>query len=176
MKASIQDERYVCAAAEFGRALERLARGYEADPNLRSDLLQEIHLALWRSLAGFDGRCSMRTWVYRVAHNAASSYVTRRRRTRAANVTSLEEVADMIAAENPEQVASETQAIDQLAKLIQSLNPLDRQVILLYLEDLDAAGISEITGMSAGAITTRIHRIKTILAKRFQGEEGANGN
>ena len=43
MKASIQDARYVSAAAEFGRALERLARGYEADPNLRSDLLQEIH-------------------------------------------------------------------------------------------------------------------------------------
>lgn len=176
MKASIQDERYVCAAAEFGRALERLARGYEADPNLRSDLLQEIHLALWRSLAGFDGRCSMRTWVYRVAHNAASSYVTQRRRTRTATVTSLEEVADTIATENPEQVASETQAIDQLAKLVQSLNPLDREVILLYLEDLDAAGIGEITGMSAGAIATRIHRIKAILAKRFQDEGGANGN
>jgi RNA polymerase sigma-70 factor (ECF subfamily) len=175
MKASIQDERYVAVAAEFGRALERLARGYEADPNLRSDLLQEIHLALWRSLAGFDGRCSMRTWVYRVAHNAASSYVTRRRRTRAAKVTSLEEVADTIATENPEQMASETQAIDQLVALIQSLNPLDREVILLYLEDLDAAGIGEVTGMSAGTIATRIYRIKAILTKRFQDEGGRDG-
>lgn len=174
MKASIQDERYVDVAAEFGRALERLARGYEADPNLRSDLLQEIHLALWRSLAGFDGR-SMRTWVYRVAHNAASSYVTRRRRTRASKVTSLEEVADTIATENPEQMVSETQTIDQLAALIQSLNPLDREVILLYLEDLDAAGIGEVTGMSAGTIATRIHRIKAILAKRFQNEGGRDG-
>lgn len=82
MKTSIQDERYVGVAAEFDRAFERLARGYEADANLRSDPLQEIHLARWRSLAGFDGRWSMRTWVYRVAHNAASSYVTRRCRTR----------------------------------------------------------------------------------------------
>ncbi len=175
MKASIQDERYVGVAAEFGRVLERLARGYEADPNLRSDLLQEIHLALWRSLAGFDGRCSMRTWVYRVAHNAASSYVTRRRRARAAKVTSLEEAADTIATENPEQTASETQAIDQLAALIQSLNPLDREVILLYLEDLDAAGIGEVTGMSSGTIATRIHRVKAILAKRFQDEGGRDG-
>lgn len=175
MKVSIQDERYVGVAAEFGRALERLARGYEADPNLRSDLLQEIHLTLWRSLAGFDGRCSMRTWVYRVAHNAASSYVTRRRRTRAAKVISLEEVADTIATENPEQMVSETQAIDQLAALIQSLSPLDREVILLYLEDLDAAEIGEVTGMSAGSIATRIHRIKVILAKRFQNEGGRDG-
>lgn len=175
MKTSIQDERYVGVAAEFGRALERLARGYEADASLRSDLLQEIHLALWRSLVGFDERCSMRTWVYRVAHNAASSYVTRRRRTRVAKVTTLEEVADTIAAENPEQIASETQTIDQLATLIQSLNPLDREVILLYLEDLDAAAIGEVTGMSAGTIATRVHRIKAILAKRFQDGGGRDG-
>ena len=41
-----QDERYRGAAAEYGGALERLARAYEADPDWRRDLLQEIHLAL----------------------------------------------------------------------------------------------------------------------------------
>jgi RNA polymerase sigma-70 factor (ECF subfamily) len=40
--------------------------------------------------------------------------------------------------------------------------------MLLYLEGLDAAGIGEVTGLSAGAIATRIHRIKSILAQRFQ--------
>ena len=45
-----QDERYLRAAAEFGPALERLAQGYEADVELRRDLKQEIHVALWRSL------------------------------------------------------------------------------------------------------------------------------
>jgi RNA polymerase sigma-70 factor (ECF subfamily) len=169
------DERYKGAAAEFGRALERLARGYEADPNLRSDLLQEIHLALWKSLEGFDGRCSMRTWVYRVAHNAASSYVIRRRRTRSGKAVSLDEVAEATASGTPEQIATESEALSQLTRLIQSLNALDREVILLYLEDLDAAGIAEVTGMSAGAIATRIHRIKAILAKRFQDEGGRDG-
>ena len=43
----------------------------------RRDLLQEIHIALWRSLARFEGRCSMRTWVYRVAHNVATTHVFR---------------------------------------------------------------------------------------------------
>jgi RNA polymerase sigma-70 factor (ECF subfamily) len=63
---------YAEVAAEFGGALERLARAYEADSDRCRDLLQEIHVALWRSLARFDGRCSMRTWVYRVAHNVAT--------------------------------------------------------------------------------------------------------
>jgi len=66
--------------ALFGAALERLARAYQPDADSRLDLLQEIHVALWRSFASFDGRCSLRTWVYRVAHNVATSQVTRRRR------------------------------------------------------------------------------------------------
>ena len=46
-----QDGRYAAAAAAFGTAIARLARGYEADPALRQDLVQEIHAALWRSFA-----------------------------------------------------------------------------------------------------------------------------
>jgi RNA polymerase sigma-70 factor (ECF subfamily) len=58
-----QDGRYTRAAAAFGPALERLARAYEADPDQRLDLLQDIHFALWRSFARYDERCSERTWV-----------------------------------------------------------------------------------------------------------------
>ena len=51
-----EDELYEEVSTTFGPALERLARGYEADPDKRRDLLQEIHVALWRSFAGFDGK------------------------------------------------------------------------------------------------------------------------
>jgi len=44
-----QDELYQKAAGEFGKALDRPAHAYEADPDRRRDLMQEIHLALWRS-------------------------------------------------------------------------------------------------------------------------------
>ena len=62
-------ELYERAVAEYGSALERLTRAYEADAERRRDVLQEIHMALWESLARFDGRCALGTWVYRVAHN-----------------------------------------------------------------------------------------------------------
>jgi RNA polymerase sigma-70 factor (ECF subfamily) len=52
--------------------------------------------------------------------------------------------------------------------LIQQLKPIDRQVIVSYLEELDAAAISEITGLSPGSVAVRIHRIKNILARRFR--------
>jgi RNA polymerase sigma-70 factor (ECF subfamily) len=77
---SNQDDLYKDVASGYGPALDRLARAYEANPEERRDLLQEIHLALWRSFEGFDGRCSLRTWVYRVAHNVATSHVIRQRK------------------------------------------------------------------------------------------------
>ena len=44
------DALYERIAADYGVALERLARGYERDPERRRDLLQEVHIAVWRSL------------------------------------------------------------------------------------------------------------------------------
>jgi RNA polymerase sigma-70 factor (ECF subfamily) len=169
MDGTSQDERYASAAAEYGPALERLARAHEADPDTRTDLVQEIHLALWRSMAVFDGRCSLRTWVYRVAHNAAASHVLKRRRVRASAMVGLEDLDVSDGAPNPEEALGEHQSLQKLMNLIRALKPPDAQVMLLYLEDLDAAAIGEITGISAGAVATKIHRIKSVLAKRFQG-------
>jgi RNA polymerase sigma-70 factor (ECF subfamily) len=170
-----QDDRYAVAAAEFGAALERLARGYEANPEARRDLVQDIHLALWRSLAAFDGRCSLRTWVYRVAHNTAVSHVQRARRWRGEGGATLEELERLPDADDPETAAGERQALGRLMALIQALGPPDRQVALLYLEDLDAAAIGEITGLSAGAVAVRIHRLKALLARRFAAQTRQDG-
>lgn len=163
-----QDERYAEAAQAYGEAIDRLARGYEADADGRRDLVQEIHLALWRSFAVFDGRCSVRTWVYRVAHNTATSHVQTRRRHRrvGGDAGALEQLP---AGDDPEAAAGQTQALARLMDMVQSLAPLDRQVALLYLEDLDAAAIGEITGLSPGAVAQKIHRLKASLARRFRG-------
>ena len=169
-RTSEQDRRYLEAAAEFGPALDRLARGYEADADLRRDLRQEIHTALWRSLGRFDGRCSLRTWVYRVAHNTGASHVLKRKaQGPLAGIEELDKAADP---DDPERNASDRQAMQRLTLLIQGLKPADRQVLLLYLEDLDAAAIGEITGLSAGAIAVKIHRAKAVLAQRFNQGEG----
>jgi RNA polymerase sigma-70 factor (ECF subfamily) len=117
MKTDMRDERYLSAAAEYGRALERLARGYEADRDQRQDLLQEIHLALWRSMSAFDGRCSERTWVYRVAHNAAATYIARQRRTNMRKLATLEDLTNSSGADSPEDTADEQQALHYRASI-----------------------------------------------------------
>lgn len=163
---STQDELYEDAAATYGAALERLARGYEADPDIRRDLLQEIHIALWRSFANFDGRCSVRTWIYRVAHNVGASHVLRQTRSQA--FVGLEELENLPDTSGVQQAANRSHALDRLLSLIQRLKPLDRHVILSYLEGHDASAISEVTGLSPGNVATKIHRIKNLLARQFK--------
>lgn len=165
-----QDERYASAAGEYRPALERLARAYEADPDRRRDLIQDIHLALWRSFAVFDGRCSLRTWVYRVAHNAAASHALAGRRMNRTRTVGLEELELADGAAGPEQTVGDRQVLDQLMTMIRALKPPDAQVMVLYLEDLDAAAIGEVTGLSARAVAMKVHRIKSVLATRFRAE------
>jgi len=167
---AMQDTLYQQAAVEYAAALERLARSYEADPEARRDLLQDIHVALWRSFASFSGLCSMRTWVYRVAHNTAVSHVVRERRRRGQIMVGLEEIEET-AAPNSDSTPDRAQRLDQLLAMVRMLKPLDRQVILAYLEDMEAGEIAEITGLSAANVATKIHRIKNILARRFQAEQ-----
>jgi len=166
--ASEQDELYQEAAQTHGAALERLARAYEADAELRRDLLQEIHVALWRSFSGFDRRCSLRTWIYRVAHNVAASHVLRERRAHAQTLVGLEELEQLPDANSGQAAADRSHALNRLLELIQRLKPLDRNVILAYLEGMDAASIAEISGLSSGNVATKIHRIKQVLARQFQ--------
>jgi len=166
-----QDELYGEAAQTYGAAMDRLARAYEADPDARRDLAQEIQLALWRSFEGFDGRCGLRTWVYRVAHNAAASHVMRQRRAKTAILVGLEEIEALADPRDEQSLADRRMALEHLLALIRRLHPLDRQVILSYLEGLDAASISEITGISPGNVATKVHRIKNILTRQFHSGE-----
>jgi RNA polymerase sigma factor (sigma-70 family) len=168
---SEQDARYSGAAGRHALAIERLARGYEADAELRRDLVQEIHVALWRSFAYFEDQCSERSWVYRVAHNVAVSHLIARRRLRTETLVALEEVAGLAGPADPEAEAGARRIADRLLATIHRLKPADRQVILLYLEELTAAEIGEVTGLSAGAVAVRIHRIKALLGQPYKEVE-----
>lgn len=106
-----QEDRYALAIASFGPALQRLVRGFEVDPDRRRDLLQEIHIELWRSLEVYEEKCSLRTWVYRVAHNVYASHVIRSRRLHYTGSASLDELADTPGRDNPEVIASDQQAV-----------------------------------------------------------------
>src|SRR5262245_46120535 len=81
-------------------------------------LSQDIHFQLWRSFQRYDGRCSLRTWIYRIAHHLAASHVIRERRIFSALV-SLEEL-EMFPDKAEGSCAAERRLdLDRLSALIQ---------------------------------------------------------
>ena len=144
--------------------LRRLARLYERDASAGEDLFQEIALALWTALPRFRGDSSERTWVYRVAHNTAITFATRQRKNRDRSQST--EIA-------PEPAAGATQEIDAIEQqrrgrlwaVIHELPVGDRQLIVLHLEGLSAQEIEAITGISSGAVATRLTRLRQRLAR-----------
>jgi RNA polymerase sigma-70 factor (ECF subfamily) len=157
------------ALAEFGPAISRIARANEARVDLRSDLQQEIYLELWRSLAIFDRRCSLGTWTYRIALNIAARHVSRQHRLAQRELQSLEEINEPADPHDASSAVDGEMRLDLLSKLITRLKPIDRQVVLLYLDDLDATQISEVTGLSTNHVAVKIHRAKRLLMQLYEG-------
>ena len=171
---SAKDDHYQEAIDRFGQALQRLARAYEADPDKQRDLIQDIHFAIWRSFDNYEGRCALRTWVYRVAHNTATSHVTRAGRRGRSRFVTLDDLAAEPASRErpPDETVGRRLELDRLYALIQRLDPVDRQVIVSYLDGMEAAEIAEVIGASAGAVGMKVHRIKRLLARQLN--EGGN--
>lgn len=157
----------------YGPALERQARGYESDPSRRQDLVQEVHIAIWRSLLTFDGRCSLRTWVYRVAHYTATKHMLSNRRVRLHEMQTLDDIPEIEDDRSTGAGDNDVDALHRLLTLIERLKPLDRQVILMYLEDFTAEAIGDVVGISPGNVATKIHRIKKLLASMFEDRSGS---
>jgi RNA polymerase sigma-70 factor (ECF subfamily) len=112
----------------------------------------------------------LQTWVYRVAHNVAASHIVRSRRVsdRLVDLDALEAEPGFVDGEaQTHQEYSVARPLDRIRRL----KPLDRQIMLLYLEGESAASIAEITALSAANVATKIHRIKTLLHR--ESGEGA---
>ncbi|MCR9270755.1 MAG: RNA polymerase sigma factor [Henriciella sp.] len=155
------------AADQFAHAMQRLARATEANAERRLDLLQDMHFQLWKSLASFDGRCSLKTWVYRVIHNVAASHVDRERR-RPLDAVDFSELDQMPSLTDLSGLIERDDALARLHAWIRQLKSTDRQIMTLYLEDLSAAEMSDVTGLKPGAIATRVSRLKSKLAQDFK--------
>ncbi len=127
-------------------------------------------MALWTALPQFRGDSSERTWVYRVAHNTAISFLAsyKRRDIREQTRGDLPELATRA---NPEGEAIDRERRDRLWTAVQQLPITERQLVILYLEGLAAAEIEAITGMRAGAVATRLTRLRKKLAAQVCGEK-----
>ncbi len=135
----------------------KVAYSYGHTAEDREDLVQEICLQLWRSFALYDTSRKFSTWMYRVALNVAISDWRRngKKRTKLVSIDSAE-ADQIIAPPMPEP----DERIALLNQLIAALDPFNRALMLLYLEERSYREIADILGISETNVATKLSRLK----------------
>ena len=137
--------------------LHKICRIYKKDAADREDLFQEILYHAWHSYPRFEGRSKFSTWLYRVALNTALHQNRKSRRT--VNLVDLESATF----ETFEEEEADTLKI--LYKAIDLLQPTEKSIIILFLDDLSYNEIAEITGLSVNNVGVKLNRIKMKIKK-----------
>jgi RNA polymerase sigma-70 factor (ECF subfamily) len=145
------EARFAELMESYAGPIRRLCGAYAASAADRDDLCQDIFVAVWRALPGYRGDASVRTWLYRIAHNVALTWQARERR-RQSRETHL--AADVPAAEHAD--------LRRLAlnRALAEMKPVDRTLTLLWLEGLSGAEIEAVTGVKSGTVAVRLSRIR----------------
>ena len=136
----------------------RVARTYCRHPDDRDDLVQEIAVQLWRAWPGYDSTRPFATWMYRIALNVAIGYV-RNESHRRQHVAPLDDELHDIADDSGVDHETE-QRVRLLQGFIERQAPLDRALLLLYLDERGQREIAEILGLSETNVSTKIGRLK----------------
>lgn len=153
---AVRQQRYMEVVARFGGMIDRICFGYSRSVVEMEDLRQDVLLNLWESMHKFKGECAMKSWVYRLTLNVCVS--TLRKRYRSVATDGISDIVDLADCddENKERLAALHEAIGRL-------NPIDKAVVVLWLEEEPYESIAEITGLSKVNVATRIHRAKAKL-------------
>lgn len=137
------------------------------------DVAQEAFVKAWRASGGFAGRASVRTWLYRIAVNAARDALRRQQRRPQPADVELTALADRLA--DPANLDEELAArgLDPaLRGALTQLPAAQREVVVLAdVLGLSHAELAERHGVAPGTIKSRLHRGHARLAELLAGHE-----
>ena len=154
----------LASADTFGELLERhrgivfkVSGSYARHPEDRAELMQEIAAQLWRAWPDYDPARSFSTWMYRIAINTAISHV----RSNQAQYRSvpLDDHAATLADDAPS-IPEVVDRVRLLRAFMDVLDPLQRALLLLYLEERSTREIAQVLGLAESTVTTRVGRLK----------------
>jgi len=155
------------------------------------DLVQETYLRAWRSFDAFEGRASVRTWLYRIATNVCLTAIERRGRrplpsglggpvddieaplVPAPEVPWLQPFPDALLGGDPAAVAASRAGI-RLAWVaaLQHLSARQRAVLILRdVLELPAAEVADLLGMTTTAVNSGLRRARADLAQALPAED-----
>ena len=152
-----------------------LAARLIGDAEEAKDVAQDVFLQVYRTLGRFEGRSSLKTWIYRIAVHEASNHRRSRIRRHRREPFSLEEsttepvssLADG-RAETPYQVLEQSERQDLVKRALASLaQPYRTVVVLREMEGLSYEEIARVLGVAEGTVKSRLMRGRELLRRKI---------
>lgn len=125
---------------------------FARDKDEAADLFQDVLINLWKGIGKFRNDSEISTWVYRVSLNTC---ISADRKKRKMPTTRLDMNIDLFNDDD-----TDSRQIQVLRQRIQRLQPLDRAIVLLWLESLSYQEIADIVGLTPKNISVRLTRIR----------------
>lgn len=139
--------------SEYDDMISRLCFGYCNSNDDFQDLRQDVYVNIYQSLERFREESSLKTWIYRITLNTCVSTI-RSRKKEQNNI----ELSDYL--DDNEISYEDKETIVNLYKAIERLNPIDKAIIMMWLDDISYDKISETLGIGRNTIATRFRRAK----------------
>jgi RNA polymerase sigma-70 factor, ECF subfamily len=153
------------------RYLRRLMPGLREDAD---DVLQEIFVKVYVNARGFDASLKFSSWIYRIAHNEAVSWL-RKKKSRPDTVELGEdECATFIeTAELARDTKESRLTKDEVARALAEMSEKYRTVLVLrFLEGKSYEEMSDILSIPGGTVATLIHRAKKEFSNIYHVHHG----
>lgn len=176
---------YEALVSHYQQPVYNLVRRLLRDPSEASDVVQEVFLKVFRAVPRFEGRSSLKTWIYRVAVNEAYNHRRWFGRHRSHDVALearddgpanyAETLPDPGASPFQTTLTRENHAV--IEETLKELKPVFRQAVILRdIEELSYEEIAEVLQISVGTVKSRILRgreaLRAKLVGRFTTENG----
>jgi RNA polymerase sigma factor (sigma-70 family) len=143
------------------RIILKVASTYAREATDRADLAQDIVMQCWRSYPDYDAKRSFSTWMYRVALNVAISFARGHELRRRYAVAFDDALPDDIAGFDAAGAESENDdRVRMLYRCIDALDPFNRALLILYLDERSQREIADILGITETNVATKIGRLK----------------
>lgn len=160
-------DKFLATLDTHKKIIYKVVNSYCKNKEDRKDLEQEIIIQLWNSFDKYNAEYKYSTWMYRIALNVAISFYRKEKKWLVINDFYKENSIYIIADENKNKTELDYN-IKLLREFINSLNELNKALMLLYLEEKPYDEIAEILGISKTNVATKISRLKLKLKKNFK--------
>jgi RNA polymerase sigma-70 factor, ECF subfamily len=144
----------------------RVLRGMGVSEALVEDAVQDVFMVVHRRLVEFDGRGSVKTWLFQIAYRTACGY--RRKVRRTGGHEPFEDSVDARTA-SPAEQAERRETLSVVAGLLDGLDDDKRAVLVLAdIEEMTAPEIAVVTGTPLNTVYTRLRRARSELSQALR--------